>query len=331
VSSESDREHMLRAVALAEKGRHTAHPNPLVGCVVVDVSGTVVGEGFHRRPGEAHAEAIALDNAKERARGGTLYLTLEPCAHQGRTPPCVDQVISSGVARVVVALEDPDPRVQGAGIAAAKAARIDVTVGVAAREARRQNIDYLHHRRTGRPWVVLKSAVSVDGLWAAMDGSSRWITNEESRADAQRMRAEADAVMVGSGTVLADDPALTCRLPGYEGSQPLRVVMDRRHRVPASAACRGPGSVVLDGTLKEALDDLGRRGVVRLLVEGGPTLATALVSEGLVDCHVVYMAPLALAGAPAVAAGRRLQLLDVARLGDDVRLSYELGEHEEEG
>ena len=319
---DDDRRHIGRALALAERARHTAHPNPLVGAVVVGADGAVVGEGFHRRPGEAHAEALALERAGARARGGTLYVTLEPCDHTGRTPPCTEAVLSSGVRRVVVALEDPDPRARGAGLRRLRESGVEVDVGLGADAAADQNRDYVHHRRTGLPWVVLKSAVSIEGLETAEDGTSRWITNRESRADVQRLRAEADAVMVGSGTVLVDDPALTCRLESYEGPQPLRVVMDRRHRVPDTARCMGPGSVVYDGSLKAALEDLGRRGVVRLLVEGGPTLAAALSAEGLVDEYVVYIAPLVLAGAPTLSAGRRLSLRDAVRLGDDVRLTW---------
>ena len=308
---------MLRAVALAESGRHTAHPNPLVGAVVVDAGGAVVGEGFHRAPGEGHAEALALEMAGPRAKDGTLYVTLEPCNHHGRTPPCTDAVLASGVARVVVALEDPDSRVRGVGLQRLRDAGLAVEVGVGREEATDQNRDYLHHRASGLPWVVLKWAASVEGLQAAADGTSQWITGDDARADAHRLRAEADAVMVGSGTFLADQPALTCRLPGYDGPQPLRVVMDRRHRVPGDK-----GWLVYDGSLKEALRDLGQRGVVRLLVEGGPTLGAALSGEGLVDEYVSYVAPLALAGAPTLSAGRRLRRRDIKEVGDDVRITW---------
>ena len=318
MASDIDREHMLRAVALAETGRYTAHPNPLVGAVVIDVDGAVVGEGFHLAPGEGHAEALALAAAGDRARGGTLYVTLEPCAHHGRTPPCADAVVASGVARVVVAVGDPDTRVAGEGLTRIRSAGIEVEVGVGSVETAQQNRDYLHHRRTGLPWVVLKLAVSVDGLASADDGTSRWITGESARADVHRLRAEADAVMVGSGTFLADDPQLTCRLEDYRGPQPLRVVMDRRGRVDER-----DGWLALRGTLKEALEDLGRRGVVRLLVEGGPTLAAAFTADGVVDQYVSYIGPVALSGAPTIGAAPRLDLVDVARFGDDVRLTWE--------
>jgi diaminohydroxyphosphoribosylaminopyrimidine deaminase/5-amino-6-(5-phosphoribosylamino)uracil reductase len=226
------------------------------------------------------------------------------------------------VSRVVVALVDPDPAVRGAGIRRLEAAGLRVDVGVADNEAAEQNVDYLHHRRTGFPWVVLKSAASVDGFLSAADGTSQWITGAEAREDAHRLRAEADAVMVGSGTVVVDDPALTCRLSGYEGPQPLRVVLDRRHRVPRGARCLGAGSIVYDRTLKEALADLGQRGIVRLLVEGGPTLAASFVEEGLVDEYVTYVAPLALGRASTLGAARRLRLRDVAQLGGDLRLRW---------
>lgn len=324
-TAETERDLVLRCVALAEKGRLTAHPNPPVGAVVLDAQGTPVGEGFHRRPGTPHAEALALSEAGSRARGGTLYCTLEPCSHTNLTPPCADAILEAGIARVVFAVYDPDPRVRGSGAERLLAGGVDVEAGVAEAEATEQIRDYLHHRRTGLPWVVLKAARSIEGLQAAADGSSKWITGEESRADAQRLRAAADAVMVGSGTVLADEPLLTCRMAGYDGAQPLRVVMDRRGRVPSNARCLGKGSVVYRAALKDALVDLGERGVVRLLVEGGPTLAAAFTSEGLVDEYVSYIGPLALAGAATLADGHRLRVCDVEAMGDDVRITWKAG------
>ncbi|HEV8163333.1 MAG TPA: bifunctional diaminohydroxyphosphoribosylaminopyrimidine deaminase/5-amino-6-(5-phosphoribosylamino)uracil reductase RibD, partial [Actinomycetota bacterium] len=224
---------MARAVALAEGGRGTASPNPMVGAVLV-MDGHVVGEGYHRAPGEPHAEVAALAAAGEAAAGATCYVTLEPCAHQGRTPPCADALLQAGVARVVAALPDPDPRVDGAGLARLRAAGVAVTVGVGADAAAEQNAAYLTHRRLGRPRVTLKAAASLDGKVAAPDGSSQWITGTAARADAHRLRAEADAVAVGAGTALADDPRLTVRLPGYAGRQPLRVLVDAAGRVGAA-------------------------------------------------------------------------------------------------
>ena len=308
---------MRRALALAAEARHTAHPNPMVGAVITDPGGTNVGEGWHIGRGHPHAEQAALEAAGEQARGGTLYVTLEPCTHSHRTPNCTEAVIASGVTRVVVAMPDPDSRVRGEGVARLRAAGVTVDVGQGQHEAEELNRDYTHHRRTGRPFVVVKSAISIEGLQAAADGTSQWITGEAARADAHRLRAEADAVMVGSGTVIADNAALTCRLPGYEGPQPLRVVMDRRGRVPER-----DGWLRFDGSLKEALAELGRREVVRLLVEGGPTLTGAFAAEGLVDEFVVYVAPLALAGAPTLSAGRRLRLAEAEPIGGDIRLRF---------
>ena len=221
---------MARAVALAEGGRGTVSPNPMVGAVLVR-DGRVVGEGFHRAAGQPHAEALALAAAGAAAAGATCYVTLEPCAHHGRTPPCADALVAAGVARVVVAVPDPDPRVDGAGLARLRAAGVAVAVGAGAEAAATLNAAYLTHRRLGRPRVTLKAAASLDGKVAAPDGTSRWITGPAARADAHRLRAEADAVMVGAGTALADDPRLTVRLPGWAGRQPLRVLVDAAGRV----------------------------------------------------------------------------------------------------
>jgi diaminohydroxyphosphoribosylaminopyrimidine deaminase/5-amino-6-(5-phosphoribosylamino)uracil reductase len=241
-------------------------------------------------PGGDHAEVSALRAAGELARSGTLYVTLEPCAHHGRTPPCTDAVISSGIRRVVVALEDPDPQVQGRGIAALRAAGLEVQVGVGAEAAGEQLAAYLKHRRTGRPWVKL--AASLDGRTAAPDGTSRWITGPAARLDAHRLRAQSDAVLVGAGTVRVDDPALTVRLPPedplFRGpeEQPTRVVLGR---APADAAVQPAQEV--SGELGEVLDQLGRDGMVQLLVEGGPRVAHSFHQAGLVDRYVLYLAP----------------------------------------
>ena len=223
---------MRRALDLAERGRWTVSPNPLVGCVLVR-DGEVVGEGWHERAGQAHAEVRALDQAGDRARGADVYVTLEPCAHQGRTGPCSAALLRAGVARVFVALADPNPLAAGGG-EALRAAGIAVEVGLGQDEARRQNEVFLHALATGRPLVVVKAAVSLDGRIAAADGTSRWLTGEAARQRVHRLRAEVDAVVVGSGTVLADDPALTCRLEG--APQPLRVVLDGRGRTPPDAS-----------------------------------------------------------------------------------------------
>jgi diaminohydroxyphosphoribosylaminopyrimidine deaminase / 5-amino-6-(5-phosphoribosylamino)uracil reductase len=318
-----DDELIAHAVELGEQSRRAAPPNPWVGSVVVDEHGEVAGTGFHERPGAPHAEAVALSAAGERARGGTAYVTLEPCAHQGRTPPCAEALIAAGVRRVVVALEDPDERVAGRGLAQLSAAGIDVVVGPGAAAATRSLGPYLHHRRTGRAWCVLKTAMSLDGRTAAADGSSRWITGPAAGADAHRLRAESQAVVVGAGTALADAPTLTARDvdPPVE-RQPLRVLLDSRGGVPPTGPLFDPAlaptlvvttdaasPAAVDGwraagakvetvlaapqgvDLEATLDLLGRHDVVQAVVEGGATLHGALLAEALVDRIVAYVAP----------------------------------------
>jgi diaminohydroxyphosphoribosylaminopyrimidine deaminase / 5-amino-6-(5-phosphoribosylamino)uracil reductase len=319
----TDSDLIARAVALGEHGRRSASPNPWVGSVVVDEQGAIAGEGWHERPGTPHAEIHALEAAGKRARGGTAYVTLEPCAHQGRTPPCADALIAAGVRRVVVALEDPDTRVAGRGLARLRAAGLDVEVGPGATSARRSLAPYLHHRRTGRAWCLVKTAMSLDAKTAAADGSSRWITGVAARADAHRLRAESQAVVVGAGTALADHPALTARdIDPPVDRQPLRVLLDARGRVPAAGplfdAALAPTLVVTtEAARSEAVDEwqaagakvesvaaaaggvdleatldlLGRRDVLQAMVEGGATLHGALLAAGLVDRLVAYISP----------------------------------------
>lgn len=240
----SDESAMAGAVALGERGRLTTAPNPWVGCLVVTADGLVVGRGFHQRAGEPHAEVHALREARDRARGATAYVTLEPCAHQGRTPPCAPALVEAGVARVVVAVLDPDEKVAGRGVEIVRAAGITVEVGVGAEAAARSLAPYLHHRRTGRPLCLLKTAASIDGRTAAADGTSQWITGPEARADAHRLRAESGAVVVGAGTALADNPTLTFRNLEFEEGlappQPLRVLIDAAGRVPATGPLFDP-------------------------------------------------------------------------------------------
>jgi diaminohydroxyphosphoribosylaminopyrimidine deaminase / 5-amino-6-(5-phosphoribosylamino)uracil reductase len=343
--AEAERLHMLTAIDLA--AGHRTHPNPRVGAVVVSPTGEVVGSGAHLARGGPHAEAHAFEEAGEAARGGTLIVTLEPCAHEGATPPCVDGVIASGVKRVVVAMEDPDPRVAGRGIAALRSAGVDVVVGVAASEAEALDPGYFHHRRTGRPRVTLKMAATLDGQAAAANGTSQWITSEPARADVHRMRAEADAVAVGAGTVLADDPRLTVRL-AEATTQPVPVLFVGRRPIPPEAAVLTRPSIVYSPQpidlpnaevvvmpghqgvdLGSALDDLGRRGIVDLLVEGGPRLAGALLGLGLVD-RVVWYIGAGLAGGvglPAVAGTladmgsiHSLTVVSVGLVGPDIRV-----------
>jgi diaminohydroxyphosphoribosylaminopyrimidine deaminase / 5-amino-6-(5-phosphoribosylamino)uracil reductase len=285
---------MRLALEAAESGRGRTSPNPWVGAVVVpDPTDTDTWYvGATAPPGGPHAEVEALAAAGPRARRGTLYVTLEPCAHQGRTPPCTDAIAEAGIARVVVGIEDPDPAVSGRGISTLRSAGVDVEVGVGADEVEGQLAAYLKHRRTGRPWVVLKLAASLDGRIAAPDGSSRWITGEAARRDAHRLRAQADAVLVGAGTVRADDPALTVRLPfgdpWFRGpeEQPMRVVLGA---IPPGAAVEPARSV--QGGLDEILAGLGAEGVVQVLVEGGARVAHAFHRSGLVDRYVLYLAP----------------------------------------
>lgn len=327
-----DERWMRRALALAERGRRTVAPNPVVGCVLV-ADGAVVGEGWHERAGGPHAEVVALAAAGDRARGATAYTTLEPCAHTGRTGPCTEALLAAGVTRVVAAIADPDPVAAG-GAARLRAAGVDVTVGPLADEAAWQNRVFLTGICARRPHVVLKAAVSLDGRIAAADGTSRWITGPDARRVAHRLRAEAGAVLVGSGTVLADDPRLTVRPPGADTRQPLRVVLDGRGRVPASARVRdgaaptlvitGPGAAAAGADtlvlpdphdLRAVLAALWCREVRSVLVEGGAAVAAAFVRAGLVDELAVHVAPVLLGeqGRPLLAGDGIATLRDAPR------------------
>ena len=326
-----DVEHMRRALAHAASVRSTTAPNPWVGAVVVPPgSGADAGAvfaGATAPPGGPHAEVAALGEAGEAARGATLYVTLEPCAHHGRTPPCTDAIIAAGVARVVVGIEDPDAQVAGRGLAALRAAGLEVTVGVAADEVAEQLAPYRKHRTTGQPWVVLKMAASLDGRTAAPDGTSRWITGEAARRDVHRLRARSDAVLVGAGTVRSDDPALTVRLDdGVQREQPLRVVLGT-----APADAKAQPVLELSGDLPDVLSELGRRGVLQLLVEGGASVAHDFHAAGLVDRYVLYLAPVlfggddgrpifAGAGAGTIGDVWKGRLVSIEQLGEDLRV-----------
>jgi diaminohydroxyphosphoribosylaminopyrimidine deaminase/5-amino-6-(5-phosphoribosylamino)uracil reductase len=324
-----DVEAMERALALASSVRAVTSPNPWVGSVVVTPAGDVF-DGATAPPGGPHAEVAALALAGPRARGGTLYATLEPCAHHGRTAPCVGAILGAGIARVVVAIADPDPQVAGRGIGELRATGVTVDVGLLADRVEGQLAPYLKHRRTGRPWVVLKLAATLDGGTAAPDGTSRWITGPAARADTHRLRAESDAVLVGAGTVRADDPELTVRPPELAADrQPLRVVLGR-----AAPEAKVQPCLELDGDLGEVLDTLGAKGVLQVLVEGGATVAGAFHRAGLVDHYVIYLAPalfggddarglLAGPGATTVADLWRGRIVAVERLGDDLRIDLE--------
>ncbi|KUJ69685.1 bifunctional diaminohydroxyphosphoribosylaminopyrimidine deaminase/5-amino-6-(5-phosphoribosylamino)uracil reductase [Streptomyces albus subsp. albus] len=349
---------MRRAMELAARGLGHTSPNPVVGCVILDAAGETAGEGWHRRAGGPHAEVHALRAAGERARGGTAVVTLEPCNHTGRTGPCAQALIAAGVARVVYAVADPTPTATG-GAATLRAAGVEVEGGLLADQAAAGNAAWLTAARLGRPFVRWKYAATLDGRSAAADGTSRWITSAESRADVHRLRAQADAVLVGSGTARADDPQLAARTGDAEVTQPLRVVLD------SDGTAVRPGARVLDGTaptliavgpdadtapltglaevvrLPRAADgrglDLGAllaalhaRGVRSVLLEGGPTLAGAFLAAGAVDQVVGYLAPVLLGDGPAALAGAgittiaqalRLDVAETTRLGPDLRIT----------
>jgi diaminohydroxyphosphoribosylaminopyrimidine deaminase/5-amino-6-(5-phosphoribosylamino)uracil reductase len=316
--NERDAELLDRALDLAERGRRSASPNPIVGCVIAR-DGRVIGEGWHERRGEPHAERIALDACSEPPRGATAYVSLEPCSHQGRQPPCADALIAAGIARVVGAIGDPNPEVDGRGMARLRAAGIAVELAGGRHEARarRQNAAFRTHVVRGRPFVLLKLACSLDGRIATRTGESRWISSPESRALVHAWRAEFDAVGVGSGTALADDPELLPRAAEPPAERlPLRIVFDRRGRLgagsrlaraaggarvlrvaPAGAPPPPPGVERLDaGSLEEALALLGEREVTSLLLEGGAELAGALLRAGLVDALALFLAPRLIGG-----------------------------------
>jgi diaminohydroxyphosphoribosylaminopyrimidine deaminase/5-amino-6-(5-phosphoribosylamino)uracil reductase len=319
-----DEEWMAEAISLGRDVRATTSPNPWVGAVVVPPGNAPVALGATQPPGGPHAEVVALELAGDSARGAVLYVTLEPCSHHGRTPPCADAIVEAGVRRVVVGVEDPDPKVAGAGIDRLRQSGVDVTVGVLAGEVEDYLGPYLAHRRTGRPWVVLKLAMTLDGRIAAADGTSKWITGPEARADAHRLRAESDAILVGAGTIRADDPALTVR--DATGRDPLRVVLGR-----PDPAARAMPALSYQGDLEPLLDDLGARDVVQLLVEGGSSVAGAFQRAGLVDQYVLYYAPAIMGGddgvssfggpgAPTMDAVWRGRIAGVRRIGPDVRI-----------
>ncbi len=362
-SASADASYMRRALALAREGwGHTA-PNPMVGAVVV-VDDTIVGEGHHARYGDVHAEVNALRAAGDRARGATLYVTLEPCAHVGKTPPCTDAVIAAGIARVVAAVRDPSPIARG-GIERMQSAGIQVDVGVERAAALELNAPFFHAHCSDRPWVTLKLALSADGLVADPAGKLRWITNAESRAEVHRLRANGDAIAVGVGTVLADDPLLTVRDAPPPRVPPRRVVFDSALRTPPDSrvvrtarsvetiliartgvapasprtepALRAAGvTIARCASVRDSLVWLRSRGVRALFVEGGPKLAGSFLRESLADRLVIFRSPLVIGGneprgfafAPSTfeagLADRRV--LEHRRFGDDVMTTYELRE-----
>lgn len=349
---------MAHALKLARLGIGSAHPNPRVGCVLAKET-TVVGEGWHEKTGAAHAEINALDMAGGKAKGSTAFVTLEPCSHQGRTPPCADALIRAGVAEVIVAMQDPNPAVSGAGLGMLEKAGIRVRCGLMQQQAEALNEGFVSRMSRGRPFIRLKLAASLDGATAMRNGESQWITGADARRDVQRLRAASGAIMTGINTALADDPRLTARdSQDKPVMQPLRVVLDSRLRLPSEARMlREPGRTVvicIDDRGQQALVDAGadvvrvadvrgRPDLVKvvetlasfeindLLVEAGPTLAGSLLSSQLVDELVIYQAPHIMGsqtrrmaetpGWPSLADKLSLRILDVRRIGADMRIT----------
>jgi diaminohydroxyphosphoribosylaminopyrimidine deaminase/5-amino-6-(5-phosphoribosylamino)uracil reductase len=355
-----DHRFMARALKLAEKGIFTTHPNPRVGCVITK-NGVVVGEGYHRFAGEAHAEVNALKQAGKNAKGGTLYVNLEPCCHQGRTPPCTDAIIKAGVSRVVIAMEDPNPLVNRAGISALQKAGIAVETGINHDRAMRLNRGFIRRIVDKKPWVTLKIAVSLDGKTAMKSGESQWITSEPARLDAHRLRAASSAILTGIGTVLRDDPKMTARLPEVE-RQPLRIILDSRLSTPANAQILNAQGAVLIMTapntlndaelypqknvevigmpvkggsidIQEVLLELGRREINELMLEAGSRLSGAMLEQGMVDELVVYMAPdllgsdargmFQIPGINEMHDKHILEFNDIRKVGRDIRLNLQ--------
>jgi diaminohydroxyphosphoribosylaminopyrimidine deaminase/5-amino-6-(5-phosphoribosylamino)uracil reductase len=354
---QQDAVFMARAIQLARLGRYTTDPNPRVGCVLVK-NAQVIAEGWHVKAGSAHAEVVALQQTAS-AQGATAYVTLEPCSHFGLTPPCCDALLAAGVTRVVVAMQDPNPLVAGAGLKKLRDAGIDVTVGLMQNEAEQLNRGFIKRMRTGRPFVRTKLAMSLDGRTAMASGESQWITSSEARQDVQRLRAESSAILTGINTVLSDNPSLNARVD-FPVTQPLRVVLDSQLTMPVSAKLATlPGrSLILTGSqdsskiiplqqagfevytlplrhgridLTAVLTFLGQQQVNELLVEAGPTLNGALLTENLLDEAVVYMAPAIMGDGgrglfnlpelQRMVDKRHVQWRDVRRVGADLRVT----------
>jgi len=357
--SVDDYRYMNQALRLAEQGLYTADPNPRVGCVIV-AGDEIVGQGWHRAAGEPHAEVHALQQAGEKTNGATAYVTLEPCSHHGRTPPCADALRKAGVARVVVAMQDPNPKVAGQGLERLKAAGIEVAVGLMQQQAEQLNPGFISRFSLGRPYVCCKLAMSLDGRTAMASGESKWITSEASRLDVQKLRAHSSVIVTGIGTVLADDPRMNARLD-VELKQPDRVVLDTNLRMPVDAAmlslegltwlandCQDPllrsnleqaGARMLDVAthdghidLPSLLNSLQDHEYNEVLIEAGPSLSGAFMQAGLIDELIVYMAPHlmghggnALLHLPDIESMQdriALQMTELKQIGEDLRLTY---------
>lgn len=339
----NDHQYMARAIQLAARGMYTTDPNPRVGCVIVK-QGQVIGEGWHERAGEAHAEIHALQQAGENANGATAYVTLEPCCHHGRTPPCSDALVAAQVARVVVAMQDPNPQVAGNGLRQLQEVGIQVEVGLLETQAKALNPGFIRRMQGRRPYVRNKLAMSLDGRTAMANGESKWITGEAARRDVQGLRARSSAILTGVGTVLADDPALTVRLPGIE-RQPLRVIVDTHLSTPLDAkllsqpgqtmimtassdtelqdSLRATGAEVVQighdeqgMDLQAVLDTLGELNINEVLLETGATLSGAMLQARLIDEMVIYMAPLLMGDA----ARGLYRLPQLQRMADRIEL-----------
>jgi len=358
MSASRDAFYMAQAVSLAKKGRYTTDPNPRVGCVLVR-DDAVIGQGWHVKAGQGHAEVEALKNLPD-AKGATAYVTLEPCSHQGRTPPCCDALIKAGVSRVVAAMQDPNPKVSGSGLEKLKEAGIEVICGVLQEDALALNRGFIKRMTENRPFVRSKLAMSLDGRTAMASGESKWITSNEARADVHRLRAESSAILTGINTVLSDNPALNARID-EDVLQPVRVVLDTHLNMPVTAQmAKLPGrSLILtcaqdqqkQGALQQAgfevyqlpdkngrldlhavMDFLGQQQINELLVEAGSVLNGALLAEGLVDEYVIYMAPCILGdqgrglfnlpGLQRMADKKQLKLRDARQVGQDLKLTY---------
>lgn len=355
--SSADARYMTRALALARRGLWTTDPNPRVGCVLVN-QGVIVGEGWHQFAGEAHAEIHALRAAGDRARGATAFVTLEPCNHQGRTPPCSEALIQHGIERVVAAMEDPNPLVAGKGLQRLQEAGILTQSGLLAHDAESLNPGFIQRMRSGKPWIRSKVGMSLDGRTAMASGESQWITGPESREDVHRLRARSSAIVTGSGTLLADNPAMTARPTESEAplTQPARILLDSKLRCPRDALFfRGPGShhvLTLERSKSDhpdwthrlpaseqggiALDSvaewLGEQGFNEVLFECGATLNGALLASGIVDEWVIYMAPrilgsqgrgvFHLSGLEHLADAPHLKLMESRQIGQDLRLTF---------
>jgi diaminohydroxyphosphoribosylaminopyrimidine deaminase/5-amino-6-(5-phosphoribosylamino)uracil reductase len=349
--------YMSRALQLAERGLFTTDPNPRVGCVIVK-NNQIVGEGWHQRAGEGHAEVNAIKEAGLKAKDADCYVTLEPCSHYGRTPPCADALINAGVKRVFIAMTDPNPRVAGSGIAKLKAAGIEVTVGILEQQAENLNIGFCKRMRIGRPYVRSKMAMSIDGRTAMASGESKWITGPAARQDVQKLRARSSAILTGIGTVLADDPALSVRPEGWYPQQiirqPLRVVVDSQLRIPVDAKIFQDNAQVLIATsgavnmmlpaevcnlpsnnnqvdLSALMTELAKREINEVMVEAGSQLNGALLQSGLIDELVIYMAPKIMGDGAnglfhlpdftTMAQNIDLQITDIRAVGPDWRIT----------